>query len=171
MVFRAFIIYLFLAGVFSVKADDIQSVINDAMTGLEIKASDEPYSRTIERMLIGYDRSGEAKVGVAYREIESFKPITGVVIIRRTPTGFMLHEALFPDINKIRNAKDRKQVLAILKQFKNIPFDPRAEKSAVDGLTGATRYGIKTSGYLNYMARRTALEMETKPDWPKQKNK
>jgi hypothetical protein len=171
MVFRALIIYLFLAGVFSVKAKDIQSVINDAMTGLEIKISYDPYSRTIERMLIGYDHSGEPKVGLAYREIESFKPITGVVIVRRTPSGFILHEALFPDIKKIRNAKERKQVLTILKQFKNIPFDPHAEKSAVDGLTGATRYGIKTSDYLNYMARRTALEMEAMPDWPKQKKK
>ena len=171
MVFRALIIYLFMAGVFSVNAEDIQSVINHALAGLEIKISDDPYSRTIERMLIGYDRSGASKVGVAYREIESFKPITGVVIVHRTPSGFTLHEALFPDIKKIRNAKDRKQVLTILKQFKNIPFDPHAEKSAVDGLTGATRYGIKTSGYLNYMARRTALEMEAKPDWPPQKNK
>ena len=69
-------------------------------------------------------------------------------------------------IDKIKNAKDRQQVLTVLAQFKDVPFDPHAEKSAVDGLSGATRYGIKTSGYLNYMARRIALEMEARPDWP-----
>ena len=136
------------------------------MTGLDVKASDDPYSRTIEKMFIGYDVQENPKIGIAYREIESFKPITGIVIVHKTPEGFVLHEALFPDIGKIRNAKDRKQVLSILKQFKGIPFDPHAEKSAVDGLTGATRYGIKTSGYLNYMARRIAIEMESKPNWP-----
>jgi hypothetical protein len=139
------------------------------MAGLTVRTSDDPYSRTIEKMLIGYDAHGEPKTGLAYREIESFKPITGIVIVHKTANGFILHEALFPDIGKIRNAKDRKQVLSILKQFKNIPFDPHAEKSAVDGLTGATRYGIKTSGYLNYMARRIAIEMENKPNWPEAK--
>lgn len=150
-------------------ADDVQVIIDKAMTGLEIAVSDDPYSRTIERMLIGYDAQGESAVGIAYREIESFKPITGIVIVEKTDDGFVLLEALFPDIGKIKNAKDRKQVLTVLKQFKGVPFDPHAEKSAVDGLSGATRYGQKTSGYLNYMARRVALEMETKPDWPKKK--
>jgi len=131
--------------------------------------SDKPYSRVIERMFIGYDADGNPKVGIAQREIESFKPITGIVVVHKTADGFVLHEAIFPDIGKIDSSKDRKQVLSILKQFKEIPFDPHAEKSAVDGLTGATRHGIKTSGYLNYMARRIALEMEAKPDWPKQK--
>lgn len=153
----------------SAHAGDVQVIIDGAMTNLTVHVSDDPYSRTIEKMLIGYDAQGEPKVGIAYRKIESFKPITGVVIVEKTAKGFILRAALFPDIGKIKNAKDRKQVLAVLKQFKGVPFDPHAEKSAVDGLSGATRYGIKTSGYLNYMARRTALEMETKPDWPKKK--
>ena len=166
MVFKAIILFLFLSCISSIQAEDLEKVIAQAMAGLEVKISENPYSRTIERMLIGYDREGNPKVGIAHRKIESYKPITGVVIIHWTPDGFILHEALFPDIKKIRNAKDRKQVLSVLKQFKAIPFNPHAEKSAVDSLTGATRYGIKTSGYLNYMARRTALEMQTKPDWP-----
>jgi len=156
-------------GGIAVHAEKVHSLIDQAMSGLEVKASDDPYSRTIEKMFIGYGGQGEAKVGIAYREIESFKPLTGVVIVHKTANGFILHEALFPDIKKIRNAKDRKQVLSILKQFRNVPFDPHAEKSAVDGLTGATRYGIKTSGYLNYMARRIAIEMESKPNWPEAK--
>lgn len=169
MIFRVFTIGILFLSLSLAHARDAQSLIDHAMNGLEVKTSDNPYSRVIERMFIGYTADGKPKVGIARREIESFKPITGIVIVHKTADGFILHEAVFPDIGKIRNAKDRKQVLSILKQFKGIPFDPHAEKSAVDGLTGATRYGIKTSGYLNYMARRIALEMEARPDWPKQK--
>lgn len=169
MIFKALGIGLYLICACAAHAADLQVIIDEAMTNLTVKASDDPYSRTIEKMLIGYDARGAAKIGIAYREIESFKPITGVVVVEKTDEGFVLREALFPDIKKIKNAKDRKQVLAVLKQFQAVPFDPHAEKSAVDGLSGATRYGIKTSGYLNYMARRTALEMETAPDWPGKK--
>jgi len=167
MIFRVFSIILFLLCTCSARAETVQAVVDRAMGGLpEIRTSDVPYSRTIERMLIGYDAEGLPKVGIAYREIESYKPIMGIVIVHKTTQGYILYEALFPDIGKIKNAKDRKNVRSILKQFKGIPFDPHAEKSAVDGLTGATRYGLKTSGYLNYMARRIALEMETRPNWP-----
>ncbi len=167
MRFNGLILSLILLPISNTMAANIQTVVDSALTGLEVITSDNPYSRTIERMYIGYSADGAAKVGVAFREIKSFKPITGMVVIHKTEKGFILHEALFPDIGKIRNAKDRKQVLSVLKAFKNIPFNPHAEKSAVDGLTGATRYGIQTSGYLNYMARRTAIEMESKPNWPK----
>ena len=169
MLFRVLTIGLFAIGIAT--AGTIQDVVDEALSGLEVVVSENPYSRTIERMYIGWNGNGEAKVGVAYRKIASFKPITGVVIIHKTPEGFVLHEAVFPDIGKIKNAKDRKQVLTVLRYFKNVPFDPHAEKSAVDGLSGATRYGTKTSGYLNYMARRVALEMETLPDWTKPQKK
>lgn len=158
-------IILLVVSAATAQAADIDSLIRQAMDGLDVKGSATPYSRTIEQMMIGYDTNGVARVGIAQREIKSFKPITGVVIIHKTAEGYILHEAHFPDISKIRNAKDRQQVQTVLKSFKNISFDPHAEKSAVDGLTGATRYGIKTSGYLNYMARRTALEMEADPKW------
>lgn len=147
-------------------ADPLQEVVEAELHGLKIVASDDPYSRTIKRMYMGWD-GNQPKIGLAYREIESFKPITGVVIVEKTDQGYVLKKALFPDINKIKNAKDRKQVQAVLNQFTNVPFDPHAEKSAVDGLSGATRYGIKTSGYLNYMARRIALEMENPAKWAK----
>jgi hypothetical protein len=147
----------------------VKPLIDKTMAGLTVKASDNPYSRIIEKMLIGYGSQDAPKIGIAYRTIESFKPITGVVIVEKTTAGFVLREALFPDIGKIKNAKDRKQVLAVLKRFKGVPFDPHAEKSAVDGLSGATRYGFKTSVYLNYMTRRVALEMEAKPNWPSKK--
>jgi len=167
MRFRGFYIGLAMLCSTITLAGGIGGVIDKAMAGLDARISDEPYNRAIERMYIGFDDAGQPRIGVAHRKIESFKPITGVVIVHKTDDGFVLHKALFPDISKIRNAKDRKEVLAVLKQFKNIPFDPHAEKSAVDGLSGATRYGIKTSGYLNYMARRIALEMESHPDWGK----
>ena len=163
MMYRILIILLLMASV--VRADPVKSAVDEALAGLRPTVSDEPYSRTIERMYIGLDGQGRPRIGVAYREIESFKPITGVVVVERTDAGFVLREALFPDITKIRNAEERRQVQSILAQFRNVPFDPHAEKSAVDGLTGATRYGLKTSGYLNYMARRVALEMENPSDW------
>lgn len=170
MRFRVFLIGILIMGISAAKADKVQAVIDEALAGLTVMVSDDPYSRTLARMYIGLDKNGDAKLGVVHREIESFKTITGVVLVAKTPEGFVLRAACFPDIEKIRNTKERQQVLTVLKQFKDIPFDPHAEKSAVDGLSGATRYGIKTSGYLNYMARRVALEMETPPDWaqPKQ---
>ena len=165
MLFRVLTIGLFLAA--TAKAGQVQEAINEALAGLEVVASDDPYSPAIQRMYIGWDASNAATVGVAYRAIESFKPITGVVVVHKTPDGFVLHKAVFPDIAKIKNAKERMQVMTVLEQFKDVPFDPHAERSAVDGLTGATRYGIKTSGYLNYLARRIALEMEDQPAWTK----
>lgn len=170
MMFRVFLLGLLLLLSVDSPADGVQGVITNAMKGLEVRISDDPYSRTIERMMIGYSSDGAPRIGIAYREIKSFEPITGVVIVEKTEKGFILREALFPDISNIKAAKDRKQVLTVLQQFRNVPFDPHAEKSAVDGLTGATRHGIKTSGYLNYMARRTALEMEAGPDWPERKS-
>jgi hypothetical protein len=171
MLFKVCIIGFLLLSAFQSKAGQVQAVIDQALAGLDVVASHDPYSGTLKRMYIGWDENGKAKVGVVYREIESFTTITGVVIVHKTPQGFVLHEALFPDIEKIENDSDRKQILSVLKPFKNIPFDPHAEKSAVDGLSEATRHGIKTSGYLNYMARRVALEMETLPAWTRQKKK
>ncbi len=165
------IISVLSAGCCALCADPVQDAVNSALAGLEVVESDAPYSRTIERVYIGWGSDGKPKVGVAYRQIESFKTITGVVIVHQTPEGFVLHKADFPDISNIKNAKDRQQVMTVLQQFKNVPFDPHAERSAVDGLTGATRYGIKTSGYLNYLARRVALEMETPSEWAKPKKK
>ena len=162
---RALILGSLLLG--STYAEPVRDIIDQALSGLDVAASDVPYSRTIERIFIGRDKNNQPRTAVAYRKIESFKPITGVVIIDKTDSGYVLREAVFPDIDKIRNAKERKQVLTVLKQFKNIPFDPHAEKSAVDALSGATRYGIKTSGYLNYMARHLALQMENPPEWSK----
>jgi len=159
------ILFILMLTAAAVVADPVKTAVDAALAGFRPAVSDAPYSRTIERMYIGLDDEGRPRIGVAHREIESFKPITGVVIVERTAEGFVLREALFPDITNIRNAEERRQVQSILSQFKNIPFDPHAEKSAVDGLTGATRYGLKTSGYLNYMARRIALEMENPSDW------
>ena len=171
MLFRVFITGFMLLGASRSNAEQVQAVIDRALAGLYVVVSEDPYSDTLKGMYIGRDEYGRAKVGVVYREFESFETITGVVIVHKTPEGFILHEALFPDIGKIMNEKDRQQVLTVLQQFKNVPFDPHAEKSAVDGLSGATRHGLKTSGYLNYMARRVALEMEDLPAWTRQKKK
>jgi hypothetical protein len=168
MIIRSFILALLLSSVAFAQDSKIQAAVDQALTGLEVVDSADPYSRTIARMYIGFDKNGAPKTGVVYREIESYKTITGVVVVDKTTDGYMVREAFFPDIGKIKNAKDRKQVLTVLKQFKNISFDPHAEKSAVDSLSGATRYGIKTSGYLNYMARHVALQMETLPKWTQQ---
>ena len=168
MRFKALIIGLLL-GARSAQANEVQAFITPRLAGLEVKASNAPYSRTIERIFIGCDKQGNPRIGIAHREIETFKTITAVVVVHKTSDGFILHEAVFPDVGIIRDAKDRKQVLDVLKSFKGVAFDPHAEKSAVDGVTGATRYGIKTYGYLNYMARKVALEMGANPDWPTRK--
>ncbi|WP_372796893.1 hypothetical protein [Pontiella sp.] len=167
-IFKKLTLLLALCAAASAAADDVQETVTRAMEGLRTAASPVPYSRTIKQLYIGFDNEGRPKTGVAFREIESFKTITGVVIVDKTENGYVLREAVFPDIGKIKNAKDRKQVNAVLQQFKQIPFDPHAEKSAVDTLSGATRYGIKTSGYLNYMARHVALQMESPPKWTEQ---
>ncbi|QBG47528.1 hypothetical protein EGM51_09040 [Verrucomicrobia bacterium S94] len=151
----------------TVLADTVEQTVKTALKGLRTAESPIPYSRTIKALYIGFDEKGKPKTGVAFREIESFKTITGVVIVDKTETGYILREAVFPDIEKIKNAKDRKQVMTVLEQFRNVPFDPHAEKSAVDALSGATRYGIKTSGYLNYLARHIALQLESPPEWTK----
>jgi hypothetical protein len=171
MLFKVLTICLLLVCISTIHAENAQAVVERTLKGLNVAASEDPYSRTIEKIFIGFDAQAKPKTAIAYREIESFKPITGIVIVDKTADGFILREALFPDIGKIKNAKDRKQILTLLKQFKNIPFDPYAEKSAVDGLTGATRYGIKTSGYLNYMARVLAKQMDNPPDWAKPNKK
>lgn len=167
MFMRCILLTLLLTGLSF--GDDIQKAVDQSLSGLKVSTSDEPYSRVIKRVFIGFDENGAAKSGAAYREIESFKTITGVVIVDKTENGYVLREAYFPDISNIKNAKDRKQILSILAQFKGVSFDPHAEKSAVDALSGATRYGIKTSGYLNYMARHVALQMESPPKWTQQK--
>ena len=167
MIIRSFILALILSGVAVAQDSKIQTAVDQALTGLDAVASADPYSRTIQRIYIGFDENGAPQTGVAYREIESFKTITGVVVVDKTESGYVLREAFFPDLGKIKKAKDRNQIRTVLKQFKGVSFDPHAEKSAVDALSGATRYGIKTAGYLNYMARHVALQMETLPKWAK----
>ena len=168
--FRRLAISTLALGLLSVPAETLQSLIDQTMTDLNVTTSEVPYSRSIEKILLGYNAKGKVVTGISIRKIDSFESITGIVIIHKTPRGFILHQAHFPDIGKIKNAKDRNQVLTVLKQFQNIPFDPHVEKSAVDSLSSATRYGIQTSGYLNYMARQTALEMEAHPIWTQKKH-
>lgn len=121
-----------------------------------------PFSDLIEFMQLGCDATGRATRAVAYREIESFKPITGVVVVDITDDGFILRSASFPDISKIKNGKNRRQVESIIKPIKEITFNPDSGKRAVNTVSGATRYGAKALNYINYMARRAALELEKK---------
>lgn len=154
--------------VLSALAADLPSLIGERMNGLQVHVSPKPFSRTIERIYIGYDKTGEARTAIAMREIESYKPLTGVVIVEKAGEGYLLKEALFPDIGAIRNPKDRQEVNKLLRHFREVVFDPHAERSAVDVVSGATRYTAKTAGYFNYMARQAALQMELQPDWPEQ---
>ena len=68
-------------------------------------------------------------------------------------------KADFPDINKIKNGKNRRKVASILEPIKNITFIPDAKKRVVDLTSGATRYGAESLNYFNYLARRVALEI------------
>ena len=83
-------------------------------------------------MQLGCDATGRPTRAIAYREIESFKPITGVVVVDITDDGFILRSASFPDILKIKNGKNRRQVESIIKPIKEIAFDPHSGKRAVN---------------------------------------
>jgi len=167
MVSRMLILVVLFAGLLSAQADDISTAIDQTLVKLDARVSKEPYSRVIKRMYIGYNEQGESETGIALREIESFASITAIVIVDQTADGFTLREVLIPDIKKMRKPDERKQVLKLLERFRNVPFDPYSEHSAVDTVSGATKYSIKMTSYLNYLARHTALEMQKKPDWPK----
>ena len=39
-------------------ADPVQEVVDRSMAGLDVRASDSPYSRTIERIYLGLDEHG-----------------------------------------------------------------------------------------------------------------
>ncbi len=161
------LIFFCLFGVSASFGDKVEETVNAALAGLRVCVSEEPYSKSIQRMYLGFDEKGAIKSGAVCRKIHAIETITGVVIIDKTETGFVLREALFPDIGKISQAEKRGQILDLLKYFKNVPFDPHAEKSAVDTVSGASRHGHQTTGIFNYMARHLALQMETPPEWAK----
>ncbi len=165
--FSKALIFLFMLGCNLAIAGQVQTAIDQALSGLKVTASTVPYSPAIQRMYIGWNEQNQPTVGIAYREIEAVETITGVVIVHKTAQGFVLHQALIPDIQKINDNKLRRQLQDLLAPFQNISFDPHAEKSAVDGLTGATGHSSKISGYLNHMARRIALELENPSAWAK----
>lgn len=154
-----------LIGLSTTHAETVQSAIDKAMTGLTVSSSPEPYSKSIQRIYMGKDKNGRITTGIAYRKFDSFETITGLIIVDRTESGFIVRNVCFPDLVKIKNSKNRAKIQTITQYFKNIPFNPHAEKSAVDGLTGATGQSLKASGMLNYMARQLALQMETPPNW------
>ena len=146
----------------AVQSAEVTDFIEENFRQHRLLEPQAPFSDLIEFMQLGCDSTGYAIRAIAYREIESFKPITGVVIVDITDDGFILRSASFPDIRKIKNGKNRRQVESIIKPIKEISFDPYNGKRAVNTVSGATRYGAKALNYINYMARRAALELEKK---------
>lgn len=169
MQLKSIIACTLFAAVAAVHANETDAVVAKAMTGLEIRVSPKPFSRIIKRMYVGLDDKGKPRTGIAIRQIEEFNSITAVVIVDKTEKGFVLREVEVPDILNMRKPDDRRQLQKLLEKFKGASFDPHAAKSAVDAMSGATRYSARMASYLNYMARHTALTMETAPDWPKMK--
>ena len=159
---QQFTLFILTMALFSVASAQplVQETITETLQDYRQLELKQPFSDLIEFMQLGCNEKGEATIGIAYRQIESFKPITGVVIDERQPDGFLLRSATFPDIKKIKNGKNRRQVEAIVKPVQNIPFDPHSGKRAVNTVSSATRYGAKALNYFNYMARRVALEIE-----------
>ena len=139
---------------------EVSDFIENTFKQHQILEPQTPFSDLIEFMQLGCDSTGRPTRAIAYREIESFKPITGVVVVDITDDGFILRSASFPDILKIKNGKNRRQVESIIKPIKEIAFNPHSGKRAVNTVSGATRYGAKALNYINYMARRAALELE-----------
>jgi len=159
---QRFILFIFTMSLFSVATANppVQAVITETLEDHRPLEPKEPFSDLIEFMQLGCNEKGEATIGIAYRQIESFKPVTGVVIVERRADGYLLRSATFPDIKKIKNGKNRRQVEAIIKPVQNIAFDPHSGKRAVNTVSSATRYGAKALNYFNFMARRVALEIE-----------
>ena len=121
-----------------------------------------PYSSLIEHVQIGCDASGKPMIGIAARTIESFKPITGLVVVERTDEGFLLRKATFPDIARIKNGKNRRKVRALTQSLHQIPFQLTDETPPIDGMSSATRYSAKALHYFNYMARTLARELDAR---------
>ncbi len=171
MLFKNLAIALLISSSAVANSNPTQTIANEVLSGFKEVASATPYSKSIQRIYLGLDQDGQPRVGIAFRKFESVETITGIVIVEKTAHGYLLREVRFPDIEKIQNTTERAQITSILKKFRGVPFDPYAEKSAVDGLTGATQHVSKIEGYLNYMARRIALDMEERPDWTRPEEK
>ena len=120
-----------------------------------------PYSSLIEHVQLGCDTTGKPMIGIAVRTIESFKPITGLVVVERTDSGFLLRTATFPDIARIKNGKNRRKVQALTQSLHQLPFQLNDDTPPIDGMSSATRYSAKALHYFNYMARTLARELET----------
>ena len=118
-----------------------------------------PFSDLIEYLELATNNTGKAVMGVAYKKIQSYKLITGTVVVKKENDKFVLVKADFPDISKIKNGKNRRKVASILKPLKNITFSPDDKKRVVDLTSGATRYGAESLNYFNYLARRVAIEI------------
>ena len=110
-----------------------------------------PFSDLIECLKIATNKNGEAIMGIAYKKIQSYKLITGIVVVKKEKDAFILLKADFPDINKIKNGKNRRKVASILEPITNITFIPNAKKRVVDLTSGATRYGAESLNYFNYL--------------------
>ena len=75
MLFRVFIIGFMLLGVSRSEAEQVQALIDQTLAGLDVVASDDPYSSTLRRMFIGWDENGKAKKIYAGYVGEEIKPI------------------------------------------------------------------------------------------------
>lgn len=141
-------------------SDRISEYVKNEFKNSTPLKSHTPFSDLIEFLQLGTDNDGKANMGIAFRVIDSYKPITGIVIVEKKGDEFVLLKADFPDIDKIKNGKNRRKVASILKPLKNISFNPQNGGRAVDIVSGATRYGAESLNYFNYMARRVALEID-----------
>tara|TARA_A100000164_G_C21880275_1_gene759884 strand:+ start:71 stop:568 length:498 start_codon:yes stop_codon:yes gene_type:complete len=140
-------------------SNDINDYVKNEFRSTIPLQAQSPFSNMIEFLQLSTNENGEAVMGIAYRVIESYKPITGIVIVKKDVNKFVLLKADFPDINIIKNGKNRRKVASILKPLKDISFDPDSGERAVDIVSGATRYGAESLNYFNYMARRVAIEI------------
>lgn len=156
---KILIILLFNFITFYTYSDNIDEYVKSEFEHTIPLQSQSPFSKMIEFLQLSTNKDGEAVMGIAYRVIESYKPITGIVIVKKDADKFILLKADFPDIDKIKNGKNRRKVASILKPLKDISFDPDSGERAVDIVSGATRYGAESLNYFNYMARRVAIEI------------
>lgn len=160
-------------GWFSSKRDgqieSLRSVAIEALAGSTLYSSKLPFSKTIDAMYLGYDKSGKAGIGVAMRYFKTYEKVTAMLVVRRENGKYVVTRADIPDITLIKNEKKQKNVMAAIKGVVDkVVRDEKGQSHKIDAVTGATRYQKRIYLSFDIMAKNLIENMENPPDWARQ---
>jgi len=155
------------AGPSALSADSpLKLAVIKALQGTATYSHNDDYSEAIPHMILGYDEKGEASIGIAVREIQAYRTLTAMLVVRRKGGAYVVDDVVIPDIDIIRSAKDRRHVEEALRTFGNQTVqDASGKVHRVDTVTQATRHQRRMYLSFNVMAYKIVEEMEGKPDW------